>query len=83
MTISSIIYNLFRTTQDNLVAGVERIAYRIHGESCGGSNIFIPANITNEYSNNEAHAAMSGVNLFPSDPGFTYDRSKHQYTEIV
>ena len=59
-----------------MVAGVERLAYRIHGESCGGPDVFIPANITNEYSNNEAHSAMSGVNLWPTDRGFIYDRSR-------
>ncbi|CAF1351069.1 unnamed protein product [Rotaria sordida] len=60
--------------RNNLVAGVERLAYRIPGESCGGQDIYIPPNIINEYSNNEAHSAMSGVNLWPSDKGFTYDR---------
>ncbi|CAF4773440.1 unnamed protein product [Rotaria sp. Silwood1] len=59
---------------NNLVAGVERLAYRIPGESCGGQDIYIPPNIINEYSNNEAHSAMSGVNLWPSDKGFIYDR---------
>ncbi|CAF4012065.1 unnamed protein product [Rotaria sp. Silwood2] len=53
--------------QNNLVAGVERLAYRIPGESCGGQAIYIPPNIINEYSNNEAHSAMSGVNLWPED----------------
>ncbi|CAF3773857.1 unnamed protein product [Rotaria sp. Silwood1] len=56
---------------NNLVAGVERLAYRIPGESCGGQDIYIPPNIINEYSNNEAHSAMSGVNLWPSDKGHT------------
>ncbi|CAF1327808.1 unnamed protein product [Rotaria sordida] len=60
--------------RNNLVAGVERLAYRIPGESCGGQDIYIPPNIINEYSNNEAHSVMSGVNLWPSDKGFTYDR---------
>ncbi|CAF3595884.1 unnamed protein product [Rotaria sordida] len=59
---------------DNMVAGVERLAYRIHGESCGGSDIYVPPNITNEYWNNEAHSAMSGVNVLPVDKGFIYDR---------
>lgn len=58
-----------------MVVGVERLAYRIHGDTCGGPDIYVPPNITNEYSNNEAHSAMSGVNVFPSDKGFIYDRS--------
>ena len=66
----------FPLRQNNLVAGVERLAYRIPGQSCGGSDIYNPPNITNEYSNNEAHSAMSGVNLWPSDKGFIYDRSR-------
>jgi hypothetical protein len=59
-----------------MIAGVERLAYRIQGESCGGSGISIPSNITNEYSNNEVHSAMSGVTVWPADKGFTYDRSR-------
>ncbi len=62
--------------QDNMVAGVERVAYRIQGDSCRGPGIYIPPNITNEYSNNEAHSAMSGVNLWPTDKGYTYDRCR-------
>ena len=58
-----------------MVVGVERLAYRIHGDTCGGPDIYVPPNITNEYSNNEAHSVMSGVNVFPSDKGFIYDRS--------
>jgi len=58
-----------------LVVGVERLGYRIHGETCGGSDVYVPVNITNEYSNNEVHSAMSGVNMFPTDKGFIYDRS--------
>jgi hypothetical protein len=59
-----------------MVAGVERLAYRIQGESCGGPGIYIPPNITNEYSNNEAHSAMSGVSIWPSDRGYIYDSSR-------
>lgn len=59
-----------------MVAGAERAAYRIHGETCGGPDIYVPPNITNEYSNNEVHSAMSGVNFWPMDKGFIYDRSK-------
>ena len=66
----------FVISQDNLVAGVERLAYRVHGETCGGPTVYVPPNITNEYSNNEAHSAMAGVSIWPSDKGFIYDRSK-------
>ncbi|CAF3294066.1 unnamed protein product [Rotaria sp. Silwood2] len=59
---------------DNMVAGTERLAYRIQGETCGGPDVFVPLNITNVYSNNEAHSVMSGVNILPSDKGFMYDR---------
>lgn len=60
-----------------MVVGVERLAYRIHGDTCGGPDIYVPPNITNEYSNNEAHSVLSGVNIFPSDKGFIYDRSRN------
>ncbi|CAF4657274.1 unnamed protein product [Rotaria sp. Silwood1] len=60
---------------DNMVAGAERLAYRIQGETCGGPDVFVPLNITNVYSNNEAHSVMSGVNIWPSDKGFIYDRT--------
>ncbi|CAF4366562.1 unnamed protein product [Rotaria socialis] len=58
--------------QNNLVSGVERLAYRIQGEACPGT--YTPYNIYNSYSNNEAHSAMSGVNLWPLDKGFVYSR---------
>jgi hypothetical protein len=78
---------LFLLRQNNLIAGVERLAYRIPGESCGGSDIYIPLNVMNEYSNNEAHSAMSGVSLWPTDKGFIYDRSRssefHSSSHIV
>jgi hypothetical protein len=57
-----------------LVAGVERIAYRIQGNSCPGT--VLPNNITNDYDNNEVHSAMSGVSIWPLDKGFEYDSSK-------
>ena len=57
-----------------MVAGVQRIAYRIQGNSCPGT--VLPANITNDYSNNEAHSTMAGVVIWPQDPGFQYDTSK-------
>ena len=66
-----------------MVVGVERLAYRIHGETCGGPDIFVPPNITNEYSNNEAHSAMSGVSVFPADKGFIYDRSKYDKSCLI
>ncbi|CAF1678009.1 unnamed protein product, partial [Adineta ricciae] len=56
---------------NNLVAGVERIAYRIQGDACPGTAV--PSNITNLYANNEAHSAMAGVAIWPVDPGFSYD----------
>ncbi|CAF0965964.1 unnamed protein product [Rotaria sordida] len=58
--------------QNNLVSGVERSAYRIQGEACPSA--YIPRYIYNDYSNNEAHSAMSGVSLWPLDKGFSYDR---------
>jgi hypothetical protein len=57
-----------------LVAGVERLAYRIQGNSCPGT--ILPSNISNDYANNEVHSAMSGVNIWPTDKGFDYDLSK-------
>jgi hypothetical protein len=54
------------------VAGVERLAYRIQGTSCPGT--ILPAGINNIYWNNEAHSAMSGVNLWFMDTGFVYDQ---------
>ncbi|CAF3925163.1 unnamed protein product [Rotaria sp. Silwood2] len=57
--------------RDNMVAGVERLAYRIQCDACSGTNI--PSNISNDYWNNEAHSAMTGVNIWPTDKGFDYD----------
>ncbi|CAM4838655.1 unnamed protein product, partial [Rotaria magnacalcarata] len=57
--------------RNNLVAGVERLAYRIQGNSCPGT--VLPAGINNDYSNNEAHSAMSGMSVWPIDKGFMYD----------
>ncbi|CAF3637436.1 unnamed protein product [Rotaria sp. Silwood1] len=57
--------------RDNLVSGVQRLSYRIQGNSCPGT--ILPTGITNDYDNNEAHSAMSGINLWPSDTGFSYD----------
>jgi hypothetical protein len=54
------------------VAGVERLAYRIQGNSCPGT--VLPVGINNNYWNNEAHSAMSGVNIWPMDTGFVYDQ---------
>jgi hypothetical protein len=62
------------SSKNNLVAGVERLAYRIQGNSCPGT--VLPGDIINDYSNNEAHSAMSGVNLWPSDSGFVFDQGK-------
>jgi hypothetical protein len=53
------------------VAGVERIAYRIQGDAC--PNTVVPSGINNSYSNNEAHSAMAGVSIWPTDKGFDYD----------
>lgn len=60
--------------KENLIAGVERIAYRIQGNSCSNKNL--PDEIVNDYENNEAHSAMAGVVLWPQDIGFQYDTSK-------
>jgi hypothetical protein len=64
--------------QNNLVAGVERLAYRIQGNPCPGTQL--PGNINNDYSNNEAHSAMSAVNLWPTDRGFVFDRREFPNT---
>jgi hypothetical protein len=48
------------------------LAYRIQGNSCPGT--VLPVGINNNYWNNEAHSAMSGVNIWPMDPGFLYDQ---------
>ncbi|XP_078542271.1 fibrocystin-L [Lissotriton helveticus] len=42
--------------QDNIVAGFERVAYRINGEPCSGVS-----NLAEEWSNNEAHGGLYGV----------------------
>lgn len=60
--------------KDNLVAGVERIAYRIQGNSCPEKSL--PDGINNDYDNNEAHSAMAGVVLWPTDQGFQYDTGR-------
>lgn len=57
-----------------MVAGVERLAFRIQGNSCPGT--ILPSDINNDYFNNEIHSAMSGVNIWPKDKGFDYDMSK-------
>ena len=55
-----------------MIAGVERLGYRINGAACVGAP---NANgISNDFVNNEVHSAMSGVNVWPQDRGFTYDR---------
>ncbi|CAF4583415.1 unnamed protein product [Rotaria magnacalcarata] len=57
--------------RNNLVAGVERLAYRIQGNSCPGA--VLPSYINNDYVNNEVHSAMSGINCWPMDKDFDYD----------
>ncbi|CAF3397266.1 unnamed protein product, partial [Rotaria socialis] len=57
--------------RDNLVSGAQRLAYRIQGNSCPGT--VLPSGINNDYDNNEAHSAMSGINLWFFDSGFQYD----------
>ncbi|XP_069076732.1 fibrocystin-L-like isoform X2 [Pleurodeles waltl] len=42
--------------QDNIVAGFERVAYRVNGEPCSGVS-----NLAEEWSNNEAHGGLYGV----------------------
>ncbi|UJR08495.1 hypothetical protein I4U23_012761 [Adineta vaga] len=58
--------------QNNLVAGVERLAYRVQGDTCSVGNI--PQDTINDFSNNEAHSTMAGVNIWPSDRGLVFDR---------
>jgi len=58
--------------RDNLVSGVDQLAYRIQGNACPGT--VIPSTIDNDYDNNEAHSASSGANLWPMDKGFDYDQ---------
>ncbi len=60
--------------QDNLVAGVQRIAYRIQGNACPGT--VLPSGMLNNYYNNEAHSTMAGVVMWPGDTGFQSDTSK-------
>ncbi len=57
-----------------MVAGVQRIAYRIQGNACPWT--VLPSGISNDYSNNEAHSTMTGVSMWPQDSGFAYDTSK-------
>ncbi|CAF0819146.1 unnamed protein product [Rotaria sp. Silwood1] len=59
--------------RDNLVSGAQRLCYRIQGNACPGT--VLPTNISNDYDNNEAHSAMSGINIWPTDTGFKYDTS--------
>lgn len=54
------------------MAGVERLGYRINGAACPGAPWTF--GISNSFSNNEVHSAMSGVNVWPMDRGFTFDR---------
>lgn len=56
------------------MAGIERIAYRIQGNGCPLTNPVPWSN--NIYANNEAHSAMAGVSIWPSDRGFRADRGK-------
>lgn len=58
--------------KDNLVAGVQRLAYRIQGNGCSDNTSV--ATVNNEYANNEAHSAMCGVAIFPTDRVSPYDR---------
>ena len=58
--------------KDNLVAGVQRLAYRIQGNGCSGNSSVSVLN--NDYANNEAHSAMCGVAIFPNDRVSPYDR---------
>ena len=53
---------------------MDNLAYRIQGNSCPGT--VLPTDISNDYDNNEAHSAMSGINLWSTDTGFEYDTSK-------
>ncbi|CAF1672894.1 unnamed protein product, partial [Adineta ricciae] len=60
------------TMTNNLVAGVERLAFRINGDVCPG--VVIPRQFTNVHSNNEVHSAMAGVSIWPDDRGSVFDR---------
>jgi hypothetical protein len=57
-----------------LVAGVDRLCYRVQGNACPGT--VLPSGISNNYDNNEAHSCLSGVNIWPMDTGFASDTSK-------
>lgn len=64
-----------------MVAGVDRLAYRIQGNSCPGTTL--PAGVENDYDNNEAHSALSGFNIWPTDKGFDYDTSKILKRQLI
>lgn len=64
--------------QDNLVAGVDRLAYRVQGNACPGT--VVPSGVDNDYDNNEAHSAASGFNIWPMDKGFEYDTGEYLET---
>ncbi|CAF2873113.1 unnamed protein product [Rotaria sp. Silwood2] len=65
--------------RNNLVAGVQRQAYRIQGNSCPGT--VLPAGINNDYDNNEAHSVMACVNMWPLDTSFPYDTTlTHEFS---
>ena len=53
---------------------MQRIAYRIQGNSCPGT--VLPSDIVNDYDNNEAHSSMTGAVMWPLDTGFPSDTSK-------
>ena len=57
-----------------MVSGAQRFAYRIQGNACPGTAL--PNGTLNDYDNNEAHSGMTGVTIWPKDPGFAYDTSK-------
>lgn len=59
-------------SKNNLVSGVDRVAFRIQGNGCPLTNPVPSAN--NIYENNEVHSAMAGVSIWPSDKGFYADR---------
>jgi hypothetical protein len=62
------------------VAGIERIAYLIVGAACDPT--IAPSGITNIYENNEAHSVQSGVNMWPNNATFAYDRGKRIKTSM-
>ncbi|CAD5115663.1 DgyrCDS4618 [Dimorphilus gyrociliatus] len=61
--------------KDNVVAGSERVGYRLDGDSCDSSK-------TSLISNNEAHGVLNGIWLMPEDCRLAESCSKFQGFKI-